>query len=245
MPRNKNPSRRQVMKALADVPRTHHRLSAAAGDWSVSGNTSGELTQIASFQAKRPLAVREGVMTDVHIVAYEGFTSPDLSSNSQNTYNLSNDIIDAPAVADSLVLYQGTSPVTADSVDYSANSFDYTDDGTGNELHAYYIVGDQALVDIRKVAPKNVHQTMKELDAGFANLRDQGKDAVTFDFDDPLEAVIPTDWTLEVHIDAPYTVQWADDSDSAATADNLLLDVPIARARDKIPGLEDVVKQAV
>lgn len=235
---------KQVLQQLEQVPSANQRLSSAQGDWTTSGNTKNELTKVAEFQAQRPLAIREGESADVHFVAYEEFTTDGTASNTE-TFNLANDIIDADAIADDLVLFEGGSAVSADSVDYSANSFDYTDDGTANTLHAYYVVSDQALVDIRKVAPKNVHETVKELDAGFANRRDQREDPVSFDFDHPLQGVVPTDWKVEVHIDAPYAVQWADDSDSAATADNLLLDVPIRRARDNIEGLEDVVKATI
>lgn len=231
------------LEMLRSTPAQNQRLRTS--DWTQTGNTTGSLTRIARFQAERPIRVRPGIQADVHVVAYEGFTSPDLSSNSQNTYNLSHNIIDAAAVADDLVLYQGTSQVSADSVDYANDSFDYTDNGTGDELHAYYVVADQALLEFRKTAPKNVHDTMKETDAGFANRREQTRDPVVFDFDNPIDGIVPTDWFIDVLIDAPYAVQWEDDTHSAATPTNLLLEIPIRRAEAEIPGLDQVVKSRI
>jgi len=235
---------REVMRRLEEVPSVNQKLSVAGGDWSEEANSANEQTSVASYQVERPVAIREGVSADVNIVAYEEFTSG-MGDNSQETYNLSHNIADVDAVAEDLVLFQGGTSVTPDSVDYDANSFDYTDDGSGDELDAFYVVVDQALVDIRKVAPRNVRESMKELDAGFANRRDQREDPLAFRFDEPLEGVVPTDWTIEVQIDAPYDVRWEGANNAASFPTNLRLQIPIRRARDEIPGLEEAVKATI
>lgn len=234
--------RENVLDRLRSVPSSNQWLTP--DDFTQTGNTVNELSKIAEYQTEQPIAVRGGVAADVHMVAYEEFTTDGTASNTE-TFNLSHDIVDAASVADDFLLYEGGTEQSADSVDYAANSFDYTDDGTANTLHAYYIVGDQALLQFRKTAPKSHWDELKELDAGIVNLREQTRDPITFDFRDPLDGVIPTDWKLEVYINAPYTVQWEDDTDSAATADNLMLSVPIRRATEEIPGLSEAVTQAI
>lgn len=235
---------RSAVRALRDVPAVNQNLSIAASDWTEEANVSGELSSIARYQANRPIAIRPGVAADVNIVAYEEFTSG-MGNSSQETYTLSHDIVDADSVVDDLVLYQGGSAVTADSIDYANNQFDYTDDGSGDELDAFYVVQDQALVDIRKVAPRNVRDSMKELDAGFANRRDQREDAIEFSFDHPLDGVVPTDWEIEVLINAPYDVRWEGANNAGSYPDNLRLQVPIRRARDEVPELEPAVKAII
>jgi len=234
--------REEVLNRLRSVQTSNQWIRTS--DWDQSQNTTGELSKIAEFQADQPIAVRGGVAADVHLVAYEQFTT-DGTADNQETFNLSHDIVDAVSVADDFVLYEGGSAVDAGSVNYANNSFDYTDDGTNNTLHAYYVVGEQALLQFRKTAPKSHWDVLKELDSGIVNLREQTRDPVTFDFRDPFDPVIPTDWRLEVYLDASYPVQWADDTDSEATADNLMLDVPIRRSAEEIPGLADAVTQAI
>ena len=234
--------RQEVMNALATVPTSNQRI--AGSDWTYYSNETGTHTKIADYQANQPIAVREGVPADIHIVAYEEFTNS-LGSSDQTTYNLSHNIVDADSVADDLVLYEDNSAVSADSVNYSGNSFDYTDSGGGSRLHAYYVVGTQAVLEFRKTAPKSHYETMKEADAAILNRRDQSRDPAEFDFDHNLQGVVPTDWTIEVYLDAAWSFQQVDDQETSATADNLFLDVPIRRSAREIQGLSRLVTEAI
>jgi len=141
------------------------------------------------------------------------------------------------------VLYEGNTRVEADSVNYTADSFDYTDDGTNNVLHAYYAVGTQAEVTLRKVANNGTRDTITSFDSSLLNRRDQSKDPVTLDLNDLLKGVIPPKWRLQVLIDAPFDLQWEDETDTDATAINAVMSIPSRRSEQKIPGLRRVIRQ--
>jgi len=230
----------KVVEQLKQVPTRNKRLGTA--DFDQSGNTTGSLTEIASYQFDRPAVVRAGAPYQAAIVAYESFTTDGTASNTE-TFNLAHDIINSEATTPNLVLYEGGATASEDSINYSANSFDYTDDGTNNTLHAYYVVADPGHLVFRKVAPGGgVHEEIEETDTAITNVRDQAKSPLEFAFSRQLEPVFGKDWTLKVLIDSSFTVQWADDTDTAATADNLLLSVPIALSEQRIEGLGQVLR---
>jgi len=231
-----------AVRAFARQSRRGTHLEPA--DWTQKSNTTGELSTIAEYKANVPFMVRQDRSVDFHVVAYEEFTNS-TGANDQTTYNLAHNIIDADGVAVDLVLYQGGTAVSEDSIDYGADSFDYTDDGSGDPLDAYYVVADKARTVFRRQAPRNKHSDMMELDAGFANRRDQREDPLTFDFAHPVEAIVPTDWKLQVKLDASYSVQWQDGTRANATADNLYLSVPIQQANSPVEGLAGAVGRTI
>jgi len=232
------PPEEEVFARLDQVGAANKRLEAS--DFTQTPNAPGELTKVLSYKADRPLFVRSGVEVDLHFVAHEEFTT-NATADDTETFNLSHSVIEADAVGTDLLLYSGTSEVQPDSVDYSANSFDYTDPGSNSRLHAYYISDVQAQVEVRKSAPKRYFDILDERDAGLANLRDQNRDPLTFDYDDPVTGLVPKDWQIEIYIDAPYTIQWDDADDTGATAANALVSIPIRRSKENVTGLEDVV----
>jgi hypothetical protein len=184
---------------MARVPAASQRLSA--GDLDPQDNVPGERSLIASYKPDRPIALREREY-DLHLVAYESFTT-DGSADNTETFNLSHDLYDAASVPDDFLLNESGNVVSPDSVDYANDSFDYTDDGTDNTLHAYYVVADQARVEIQKASPKGSVESIVERDAGLINRREQTRDPLAFGFDHPLEGLIPADWRLEIYVDAP------------------------------------------
>jgi len=231
-----------AVQAMREMPARPQELDLT--DLTQTQNTKNERSKILEYKATRPFAIREGAPYDLNLVAYEKFTNS-TGANDQTTYNLSHNIIDADGVAAPLVLFQSGTAVSEDSIDYGADSFDYTDDGSGDPLDAYYVVADKARAVFRRKAPKNKHSDMMELDAGFANRRDQRKDPITFDFNHPVEAIVPKDYKLQVKVDSSFTIQWQDGTRTNATADNLHLSVPVTRANSPINGLPGAVGRTI
>jgi hypothetical protein len=130
-----------------------------------------------------------------------------------------------------------------DSVNYSGNSFDYTDDGTDNDLTVYYVAATQASLKLKKVAPGgSASETLVEHDVALINRRDPNRDPLEFRLNaSALQAVVPTNWTLEWTIDGPYNAGWDDSTDP--TPVNFLVSVPIRRATvSEIDGLAQAVR---
>jgi len=226
-----------AVQAMRNTPARPQDLELA--DLTQTQNTKNERSKILEYKATRPFAIREGPPYDLNLVAYEKFTN-NLAGNNKDTYSLSNDIVDSPSIANDLVLYQGSSAVSEDSIDYANDQFDYTDNGTGDDLHAWYVVRDQALVQFEIRAPQNHQKTIDEKDAGQANLRNQGRDPLEFDFSDFAAGIVPTDWRLEVYANAPYDIVWSA-AGGDATPDNALVTIPIRRWESEIGGLDDLV----
>ncbi|MCU4716864.1 hypothetical protein [Halapricum hydrolyticum] len=231
------PPEEEVFARLDRVESANKRLEVS--DFDQQANTPGELSKVLSYKAERPLFVRPGVGVDLHFVVHEELTTD--GSGTQQTFNLLNNLIDSAPVGDDFLLYSGASEASADSVDYDNDSFTYTDGGSIETLHAYYVSDAQAKVEVRKSAPKRYFDIIDERDAGMANLRDQNRDPITFSYEDPVTGLIPKDWSLEIYIDAPYIVQWDDEDDPGAEAVNALVSIPIRRSRENVMGLEDVV----
>lgn len=234
---------RDALDRLENTPATRDRLTKA--DFTFYTGTANDRSKIADFKLNRLVAVREGVSFDLSITAVETFTTDGTASNTE-TFNLSNDIVDSEAVADSLILYEGNSEVSADSVDYANNTFDYTDDGTANTLTAFYTSGDQARVEVEKASPNGVSETLFAGDVGTIHRRDQNRDPLTFDFNlGPLQPVAPGDFTIEVYVDAPYQAAFTYDATGDSTntpATNSLLDIPIKGARGPVSGVAKAVR---
>lgn len=239
------PGVQDAVEVLSQIPTATNRLSTS--DFETSDSVAGERSRIATKLFRTAVAVQEGTTFDVDLVAYESFTT-NATAGDTETFNLSNNLIDAASVADTFVLYENGTEVQPDSVDYSNDSFTYTDDATGNNLHVFYTAGDQAHVEVRKTAPNGTYEILEEGDVGLINRRDQNKSPLEFDFDHPLQGVIPTDWRLDVYVDGPYTIDWGIDTDGdgedEAVASNQLLSVPIERSDRDIPDwAADVVAQ--
>jgi hypothetical protein len=234
------PTAEQIQQALATVPRAKQKLSGSQMD--LQTNTTGDPSVVAEYQADRPLGLRDGKPYEADIPAYESETSDGTADNSE-TITLGHDLVDAESVPNDVVVFvEGTGYVQPDAVRYDADEIDVTDPGTDNTIHIWYMAGDQARIVVRKTSPKGVPEDVDEDDMGLKNLRNQHKDPLRFDFERPYEGVIPTDWTIQLRIDAPYQVQW-----SAAGGDaeptNARISLPIFRARDDIPGLGSFIGQ--
>jgi hypothetical protein len=214
-----------VMERLAAVDTRPTALRRADFEESPHAGGSGEDT-IYEFTANAPFGIRDQRYRVVP-VARESFSTD--GNSDQDTFTLSHDIIDS-RVSDDLVLYEGDQQVSADSIDYANDTFDYTDNGTGNDLTAYYVVATQAAVKIRKVAPGDSNsETLVEHDAALINRRDPNKDPLVFDLNaSQLQRTVPRDWKLQITIRGPFDAGRDPDTDPAPV--NALVQIPINRA---------------
>jgi len=211
-------------------------------DWSYSTNTTGEASTVATYQAPRPLRIREDREMDLAVPAYETFDTG--GAGSQETFNLSHNLLDTPAT-EALVLWSDGSRVQPGSVDYAADSFDYTDGGSVETLDVYYIPRDPADVEFKKVAPgggATLEQPLFSIPTAIAHTRDQNEDPLSFDLGrTQLHDTVPRKWQVKMIVDAPYTVQFEEDT-RGTSATNALLSIPRAQTESRIQGLKDAVK---
>jgi hypothetical protein len=236
------PEAKQVLQEASQVPRNATEITPS--DWSFYETTKDEKTLMADYQVNTDHAIIQGKPIPVHVPAHETFTTS--GNNNSETFNLSHDLIDAPAKADDLVLYSDGNSASAGSIDYANDSFDYKDGGSTEELDVFYLPADQAELTVRLSAPKNHFNEPVRVDAGRANLRDQNREPITFEASptQPLEGVIPTNYTVEVYLDAPFQFDYTGDQ-SGATADNLSLHLPVWRAARGVDGLDDVKRDSI
>lgn len=232
-----------IMKALEKTPAAHQKLRRA--DFTLTNDTANQRTKIADFKANLPLRIREEAMRLV-FVTHESFTT-DGTANNTETFSLSNNIINT-ANTTALALFEGSNRVQPDSVNYSGDSFDYTDDGTSNTLHAYYVARNPVQVEIEKHAPAgqgSVSEVLYDDVTSVLHERDQNKmpPMPSLNLSD-LQGVVPKDWTVEVYADGPIALQW-DESTDNTSAPNPMLTIPIARYQEDIQGLGRAVKQDV
>lgn len=235
-----------VMRRLRGTPAQNQKLRRT--DFDLSAGTVGQRTRIARYQTELPIALRQDAPMRLVFVAREDFTTDGTASNTE-TFTLSNDLIQTPNTAD-LILYEAGNRVQPDAVDYDADSFDYTDDGTNNTLHAYYVARDPVRVDVEKVSPKaqgSVSEVVYDDVTSVLHERDQNQEPPRFDFDtdaNPLAPVIPRKWYLDVYAEGPVAFDWDDDTDGT-TAVNAVLSLPIRRAEERVDGLSAAVKRDI
>lgn len=215
-------------------------------DFDLSPATANEDSLVAELKADVPLAIRENAAARIAFTTGEEFTTDGTAGNTE-TFSLSFNAVDTRN-ATSFLLYDDGAIVQPDAVDYSANSFDFTDGGTGSTLHAFYLARDPGAVRVEKVAPKAGGQVSEDLldDATSALVdRDQNKEPPEFQFSKPFENVVPANWKLQVYVDAPAPVRWDDSNLTTSNGDvamNAVLTIPIFQFADKVEGLSDAVK---
>lgn len=129
-------------------------------------NTTGEFSNIIDIEV--PAGYRYEFPTNHTIEAfiYNHETTTVSSGATDETQNLSNNLVNSPAVRDipangsetalggprDLVVWddEESSQVDVDAVDYDANTFDYSDTGTAeSDLQVWYLWGDSAQVEFR------------------------------------------------------------------------------------------------
>lgn len=233
----------QAFKRLTETPGSKTKLRR--GDFETTNGTVNERTRIARYQAPNPLALRTDAPARIVFVAHESFTTDGTAGNTE-TFNLGENLIESPNT-DNFVLYEGSSIVAPDAVSYSGDSFDYTDDGTSNTLHAYYVPRDPVKIAIEKTAPPsegNLSYTVFDGVTSIVHSKNQNKEPIEFDANHPLDLVVPKKWHLDVYADGPVAFEWSESTDGTV-AINALLSVPIVQAKRDVEGLEQAVKQQV
>lgn len=156
------------MPTARNVPVTTINL----GDQEVSTqtNTTGEFSSIVDIQVPNGYRYEfvPNQTLEMFIPTHESTTVT--TDSGTETVNLSNNLVNSPSVRDvetsssntsvsgprSLVVWDDQSDIQTgvNSVDYDANSFDYTTpDTTDRDLEVYYLWGDQAQVELRHYVP--------------------------------------------------------------------------------------------
>jgi len=235
-----------VVKRLQQTPATRTRIRRQ--DFDLFNATAGQNSKIAEYTAEMPLVIEEGRPARLMFVTVEEFQTDATASNTE-TFNLSNNLVQTPNT-ENFLLYENGSQVSADAVNYSGDSFDYTDDGTGNYLHAVYVFRDPIPVEVRKAAPSAAggqHETLLEDVTSSLAEGNQNKEPPTFDLPhSPLQGVIPRNWRIEVYADGSPAIEWDDSSETnsqGVTAISPILDVPVKQAGQKVKGLSNAVKR--
>ena len=216
-------------------------------DFDLSAGVVGSNELVAEKQVRRPHALQSGVSIDVAIMAYEEFTADGSAGNSE-TLNLSHNPVDSTATPQPVVVYENDSRLPIDSRDFENDTVTVTPANADSTLGVFYASGEQAQVAVQKTAPgSQAQETLYSGDIGLIHLRDTAREPITLDFaGSPLQPVIPTDWRLQVYVDAPYTARFAKDvggdgNDEQAT--NSLLGFAYRATKDDIQGLKTAVAQ--
>ncbi|TKX79549.1 hypothetical protein EXE53_15405 [Halorubrum sp. SD626R] len=230
----------EVVNRLDDVDT--RRATLRRGDFEGAPHAGGSSDSvILDYKARQPIALRQGGIYRVVPVARETFTTD--GSGTQQTFNLSHNLIDSD-VSDDLVLYADGAQAEPDSVDYAADSFDYTDGGAAEDLTVFYVAATQASIKLKKVGPGGSNsETLVEHDVALINRREPNRDPLKFTFDrSPIQGTVPKDWHLKWEIDGPFNAGWDPETDPAPV--NMLVSVPINRATvAEVEGLSTAVGQ--
>lgn len=232
-------SAQDYLTMLASIPTDRGSLRRDQFDNEAHAGGSGETT-ILSHKARQPLTLRNGGQYRISPVVRETVTTDGTTGNTE-TFTLGHDLIESDVTED-IVVYKSGSRVTLDAVDYAADTFDFTDSGSNNDLTVYYVSDVQASVKVKKVGPGgSISETLVRHDASLINQRDPNRDPLEVDLGkSPVQGTIPTDWSLEVTISGPYNSGF---SDSDPTPENFLVSFPVERAQtSEVDGLGSFVR---
>ncbi|MHB9287360.1 hypothetical protein ACKVMT_10020 [Halobacteriales archaeon Cl-PHB] len=217
------------------------------GRFEPSAGTAGSRERVARYRAGSLFALRESRAHPfkVAVPAYESFTSDSTGGNTE-TFTLSHSLTD-PAHTQAVSVWIGGSYYgTPDSLDTSNDTIDVTDSGTSNTVHVFYTSDAGATLEVRKAAPSSstkASQGLYEENLALVHNTDQDDQPEAFDLGEtPLQDMVGTDMTLDVYVDAPYTVRFTDPDGDGAEATNALLSVPTMETGASVEGLPSVIK---
>ena len=228
-----------IITQLRNMQGTPARLKR--DDFDLGSAESGSRSLIASFQAPNPLVLRQDRPLRLAIPAFETFTSAGQAG--AQTFELSHDLLESPQSRDLLVFADG-SKVSPGSVDYGANSFEYTDGGNAQDLAAYYISGADCPLEIEKQAPSthgSVSERIFEEPMELMHQRDQDEEPRHFEIGETeLMRVVPKDWRVNVYADPEYEINFADDA-TGTRARNAIISLPYVQGSQDLEGLARAV----
>ena len=234
-----------VIERLKQVQRTPGSLGVSTfrAEGTLDANSPGERSLIAEFTAGTVHAIRDDLPFPVAVPAYEKFVTDGTADNAE-TFNLSHDLLDAPYV-ESIAVWNGGSLVQPDSVDYDADAFTITDAGTASNLHVYYISSAPATIEIVKATPSGQNATTGELyssNLGLVHTTNQSEQPETFEFSHNSEPFVAQDMKVQIYLNAPYQVRFEDADGDGSEPTNALLEIPVFRGKDTVPGLGQLIK---
>jgi len=236
-----------VEKRIVDELRNAdtHRDQFTRADLDTFAGVAGSRELVAEKKVRRPHALEQGAPIDVAIMAYEEFVA-NATGGDQETFNLSHDVVESTATPESIVVYEDDTRLAIDSRDYDTDTVTVTPANADSTVGFYYASGKQARVSVQKTAPgAQAQETLWSGDTGLIHMRDTAREPISFDFEGSvLQPVVPTDWRLQVYVDAPYTARFAKDiggdgNDEQAT--NALLGFNYRATKDRIEGLKTAV----
>jgi hypothetical protein len=236
----------KIIKQLQQMRGDPTRLKRTEYDEFLDGE-SGTKSLVATFQAPNPLVLRPDSPLYIVAPAFETFTSS--GNGNQETFNLSNSITQSPQSVD-LILFADGSQVSEDSIDYSNDTFDYTDGGAQEDLAVYYISdeSDASLIIEREAPPTdgNVSDRVFDTPLSLMHQRDQNEQPRHFQVgQSPLQRVVPTNWKINVFVDASYQVKFEDSANGGTTAINGLLSLPYKQGHQRVDGLGKAVARNI
>lgn len=224
-----------------------HRDQFTRADFELSAGVAGSRELVAEKKVRRPHALEQGSPIDVAVMAYEEYEANGTAGD-EETFQLSHDFVDSTATPEAVVAYEDDQRLRIDSRDYDADTVTVTPANADSTVGFYYTSGEQARVTVQKTAPgSQAQEALWSGDIGLIHMRDTAREPISFDFEGSvLQPVIPTDWRLQVYVDAPYTARFAKDiggdgEDEQAT--NALLGFNYRATRERIEGLKTAVAQ--
>jgi len=217
-------------------------------DMDTSVNSQGHRSRIGRFTASTAHMLRQGRENPMRVAvpAYYGDTTNGTADDSE-TFTLPQSIVDAPVTQSAVVWIGSEYYGSPDAIDYDADEITVSDPGTNNTLHVYYITDRAATLEIRKSVPQSssdgsqrvynenlglVHGTPQQEQPEFLSLGQT-----------PLQGWVGTDMTLDVYVDAPYTIRWTDPDGDGTEPTNALLNIPAMVGSAEVAGLTSTVKQ--
>jgi len=236
-----------IMQRLQQTPATRQKLKKA--DFDLTNGSANQRSLIAEHKVKTPTFFRPNAASRLAFATVEEFQTDGTGGNTE-TFSLSHNILQTPNT-DNIVLYEGTTPVQTDSVDYSANTFDYTDSGTGSYLHAAYIPRDATLIEVERQAPKSqgsVSDVVLDEPTSLLHEQDQNQDPPEFLGNETLDYAVPRNWKVQIYADGPVPLEWNDDAESntqGVDATNAVISLPVRRASRDVEGLRRAVKRHI
>ncbi|MCJ0620113.1 hypothetical protein JZX76_11505 [Haloarcula hispanica] len=233
----------RVIKQLKQMPGTPDRLER--DEFDLFNGEAGSRSLVASYQAPKPLVLRQDRPVRVILTALDLDTAT--GDGASESFDLSNEVIEAPNSVDVVLYADGNKVPQSDfTVDYVNNSYSYTDDGTAQELAAFYIARDPVQFQIEKEAPRSqggVNEIIFDEPTSLLHTRDQNEQPRFFDVgDSPLHPVVPENWKVNVYADPDGAYGPAfDDSRNDTFAVNAILSLPYKQGAGSIDGLGKAV----
>ncbi len=239
-----------VIQQLRSVPSAKKRLNVARfrDEGKVQATTAGERSLLARFEAPAPTGILNGERVDLTLPAYQSFDTDGTADNTE-TFGLSHDLLDSPNTQSIVVWEDSTyigSEAALDNVDYQNNEFDYTSASTNTTLHVYYVSGASATIELIKTTPNAggaSTQPLYNTNLSLVHATNLSEQPETLGLArSSLQGVVPTDWGVELYVDAPYQVRFSDPDGDGTEPTNALLSFPARQTQKAIAGLPAAVK---